>query len=109
LKDVSKSLTQPVEKIRKRSIPIYVTETGIAARNAQERDIFFKRYLYALHRAMQEGVNVRGYAVWSLMDNFEWSHGYTKKFGICSVDFETQERKLKKGTEFLINVVQANR
>jgi len=100
LKSLWKHLAKPL------SVPIYVTETGIAARNAEERDLFFRRHLYALQKAMCEGVQVKSYCVWSLMDNFEWSQGYTKKYGICSVDFETQERTLKDGIDFLINVVK---
>lgn len=98
IKQVNEKLTRPL------SVPIYVTENGIATFRAQDREVFYKRYLYALSKAMQEGVDVRGYITWSLMDNYEWSCGYDVKYGICEIDFKTQERTLKEGTEFLINV-----
>lgn len=108
LLQVSEQLTKPLEKIKKCSVPIYVTENGIAPKAGKDRDIFYKRYLYALSKAMEKGVDVRGYITWSLMDNYEWSLGYDVKYGICEVDFETQERKLKAGTTFLLDVVSKN-
>jgi len=56
---------------------------------------YLQQHLAALEDAMAQGVDVRGYFCWSLMDNFEWSYGYTKRFGIVYVDFETQERIIK--------------
>ena len=54
------------------------------------------RYLAQVHRAISSGANVKGYYVWSLLDNFEWGHGYSKRFGIVYIDFGTQQRILKK-------------
>ena len=105
LLQVSDKLAKPIQKIKNQTIPIYVTENGIAALQDSDRDIFYKRYLFALSKAMQEGVDVRGYITWSLMDNYEWASGYKIKYGICEVDFDTQERKLKNGTQFLIDVI----
>jgi len=101
IKTIDQKLAKPL------AVPIYITENGIAARNDKERSFFYKSYLYALSKAMQEGVDVRGYMTWSLMDNYEWSSGYDVQYGICHVDFKTQERTLKKGTEFLIDVVNS--
>jgi beta-glucosidase len=53
-------------------------------------------------------VDVRGYFVWSLLDNFEWSHGYTKRFGIIRVDYETQQRTIKDSGEWYSRVITAN-
>ena len=61
--------------------PIYITENGISD-NRDERRVWIKRYLYALHKAMEEGCDVRGYIYWSLMDNYEWDMGYHQKFGL---------------------------
>lgn len=80
--------------------PVYVTENGcayddpvIAGRCADTRRIdYLDRHLRALHRAIELGVDVRGYYQWSLLDNFEWAHGYAKRFGIVHVDFDTLER-----------------
>jgi len=109
LLQISEQLAKPLEKIKEQAVPIYVTENGIAAKSSKDRDTFYKRYLYALSQAMKKGVDVRGYITWSLMDNYEWSLGYNVKYGICEVDFDTQERKLKSGTELLLNVAALNR
>ena len=59
----------------------------------------------AAHRAMERGVDLRGYQVWSLMDNFEWGYGYSKRFGIVYIDFETQERVLKDSAKWYSELI----
>ena len=83
--------------------PIYITENGAAMTDRIEggavedssRIRFFEQHLAALERAIAAGADVRGYFAWSLMDNFEWSYGYSKRFGLVYVDYETQERTVK--------------
>jgi len=83
--------------------PIYITENGMANPDrlvdGEIPDIarvdFVKRHLAALADAQQQGVNVQGYFLWSLLDNFEWNSGYAKRFGIVHVDYATQKRTLK--------------
>ena len=58
-----------------------------------------------MNKAVEEGVDVRGYFYWSLMDNFEWAEGYDMKFGLYEVDFKTQERKLRQGSKEFINII----
>lgn len=80
--------------------PIYVTENGAAYPDEldggrvrdSERIRYFERHLAAIHAAMCEGVDVRGYFAWSFLDNFEWAFGYSKRFGLVYVDYETQTR-----------------
>jgi beta-glucosidase len=67
--------------------PLFVTENGIADNRGDRRGDFIRAHIYALDRARAEGVNVMGYLYWSLMDNFEWSHGYRGRFGLFSIDF----------------------
>ena len=83
------------------SLPLYVTENGAAFDDGpdahgrvpdQARIRFLDGHLRAAHRAIQRGVDLRGYFVWSLLDNFEWAEGYSKRFGIVYVDFPTQRR-----------------
>jgi len=88
------------------SIPMYVTENGIATENSEHRDVFFRSHLQMLSKAMKEGVDVRGYVVWSLMDNFDWLEGYNLNYGLYAVDRKTQERTLKAGTEFFVDVIK---
>ena len=80
------------------NIPIIVTENGIADDKDDRRETFINRYLYAMHKSIEDGIDIRGYFYWSLMDNFEWAEGYSMKFGLYEVDFKTQKRKLRNGS-----------
>ncbi|TNC27330.1 GH1 family beta-glucosidase [Amycolatopsis alkalitolerans] len=77
--------------------PVYLTENGCSFDGVHdpERIDFLARHLSALRAAMDAGVDVRGYFVWSLLDNFEWSKGYAPRFGLVHVDYETQRRTPK--------------
>lgn len=81
-------------------IPIYVTENGIATDDDTQRDRFLKRYLFAISKALEDGIPVKGYIHWSLLDNYEWG-SYDKHYGIYTVDRQTQERTLKPGAQYL--------
>ena len=70
-----------------------------------ERTDYLVRHFAAAHRAMQRGVDLRGYQVWSLFDNFEWGYGYSKRFGIIRVDYETQERILKDSARWYSELI----
>jgi beta-glucosidase len=96
---------------------LYVTENGCAAEdyvNPQgvvddfERVSYLHAHLEAAARAVQDGANLAGYYVWSLLDNFEWACGFQKRFGIVFVDFETQRRIAKSSAHFFSQVAQAN-
>eukprot|EP00934_Nitzschia_sp_Nitz4_P006309 Nitzschia sp. Nitz4//scaffold179_size51476//9505//11145//NITZ4_006921-RA/size51476-processed-gene-0.40-mRNA-1//1//CDS//3329539201//6299//frame0 len=86
------------------TVPIVMTENGTAEKEPnvtvavhdEGRRSFMEGYLKACGEAVQLGVPLQGYFAWSLMDNFEWEYGYTKKFGLCHVDFETMKRTPKK-------------
>ena len=69
------------------------------------RTDYLRRHFTAAHRAMERGVDLRGYQVWSLMDNFEWGYGYSKRFGIVYIDFETQERVLKDSAKWYSELI----
>jgi beta-glucosidase len=94
-------LTRILEKVAGEytgDLPIYVTENGLAAPDAIEdegRIAFIASHVAALRRAIGAGVPVRGYYVWSLLDNYEWALGYDKRFGIVRVDFDSLERTPK--------------
>jgi len=76
-------------------VPVIVTENGIGTTNDQQRIEYLEEAISGLHRAISDGVEVHGYFQWSLLDNFEWLHGYRLKFGIVEVDRETFERTPK--------------
>ncbi len=89
-------------------LPVYVTENGIADEIDDRRADFTRHYIYAMNRALKEGVDIRGYFYWSLLDNFEWAEGYSMKFGLYAVDFQTQERKLRTGSEIYREIIRKN-
>jgi beta-glucosidase len=98
-------------------LPLYITENGRAAEDyvnpqGEVDDIERVRYLHthleAAARAIKGGVNLAGYFVWSLLDNFEWAFGYQKRFGIVFVDFGTQRRIPKSSARFYSGVARAN-
>ena len=99
------------------SVPVYITENGRACfdyvdPNGQvhdpERVDYLRGHISALRRAIEEGVDVRGYFAWSLLDNFEWTEGYSQRFGLVFVEFGTQRRILKDSARFYADVIAAN-
>lgn len=96
--------------------PIYITENGCAMPdtvvdgkvNDPRRIDFLNSYLGACHEAIEQGADLRGYFLWSLMDNFEWASGYDKRFGMIHIDFETLERTPKASAEWYAGVVERN-
>jgi len=76
-------------KLKKFKKPVIITENGLADKKDQLREEYVKGYLEAVQRAIRDGVDVRGYLHWSLLDNFEWEDGYKWKFGLVEVDFST--------------------
>jgi len=98
-------------------LPMYITENGAAFKDEvtedgrvhdYERIEYIKEHLKAIARFIEEGGNLKGYFVWSLLDNFEWAHGYSKRFGIVYVDYETQKRILKDSAWWYKEVIQKN-
>jgi len=98
-------------------LPIYVAENGMSAHDWVEADgsvhdpqriQFLKAYLREYRRASEEGIPIKGYFLWSLMDNFEWEQGYEERFGIIHVDFETQQRRLKDSAHWYADCIASN-
>ena len=90
-------------------IPVIVTENGLSSEDDSRRLEYYQRALNSVASAMQDGIDVRGYFAWSLMDNFEWVSGYGPKFGIVAVDRSTQKRTPKPSGQWLGNVARENR
>ena len=97
-------------------LPLYITENGAAFYDPPTADgtlddplrvDYLRHHLRAAREAMRRGVDLRGYFVWSLLDNFEWALGYSKRFGIIHVDFETQKRTMKESAKFYQEVVRS--
>jgi beta-glucosidase len=88
--------------------PIYVTEHGVADRTDRIRPWVIEQGLHSVHTALREGLDVRGYYHWSLVDNFEWAEGWTARFGLAALDLATQERTLRPSGHFYSAVASAN-
>lgn len=89
-------------------LPVYITENGLADARDQWRRQYLQNYLAQVHRAIAAGVDVRGYLHWSLLDNFEWREGFSKRFGLIEVDFSTQERRIRPSAEWFAEVCRRN-
>ncbi|MEV8065134.1 GH1 family beta-glucosidase [Streptomyces sp. NPDC085995] len=91
--------------------PVVVTENGCAYEGLDDQDriAYLDGHLRALHRALTAGVDVRGYFVWSLLDNWEWAEGYTRRFGLVHVDYATQRRTPKASYEWFKEALRAQR
>lgn len=99
-------------------VPLYVHENGAAFHDAvstdgtvddPDRRGYIARHIDAVREVVRDGVDVRGYFAWSLMDNYEWAEGYRMRFGIVHVDFVTQRRTLKSSARWYSNLVRAHR
>ena len=97
--------------------PVYITENGFAGADLvvngqvhdQPRIDYLRTHLQAMKAAMDAGVDVRAYFYWSLMDNFEWSSGYSKRFGLVHVDYKTQVRTLKSSAHWYKQLIHRHR
>ena len=98
-------------------LPIYLTENGMSCHDIVSRDgqvhdpnriTFLDRYLSALQCASDEGADIRGYFLWTFLDNFEWEKGFSERFGIVHVDFATQKRTAKDSAFWYQKVIESN-
>jgi beta-glucosidase len=97
---------------------MYVTENGAAFFDPPKAEAavledplrvdYLRKHIRAVHTAIQQGADIRGYYVWSLFDNFEWAHGYSKRFGLIHIDYETQKRTLKTSAHLYSEVIASN-
>lgn len=111
-------LTELLERLSRDypGVPLIITENGAAfddiptegAVADHDRVAFLEGHLQACHDAISRGVDLRGYLVWSLLDNFEWAEGYRKRFGIVHVDFDTQLRTAKESALWYAKVISRN-
>jgi beta-glucosidase len=94
--------------------PVYVTENGCVYADRSdfadyERISFLREHIQAARAAATAGVDLRGYFCWSLLDNFEWAHGYKHRFGLIHVDYETQERTPRSSYRWYRDFIAAQR
>ena len=89
--------------------PIYIMENGLADKDDRNRADFIRDHLSFIHQAIEEGIDVRGYFYWSLLDNFEWAEGWVPKFGLYEVDRITQKRKIRPSAKVYAEICKNNK
>ena len=90
------------------AVPILVTENGLSSSDDRARIAFVHQALLGVHACLADGIDVRGYTYWSLLDNFEWTFGYAPRFGIVAVDRRTFARSPKPSARWYAEVIRAN-
>jgi len=97
-----------LKELKKYQKPIFITENGLADVKDKLRKDFVKEHLKWVHKAIEEGVEVKGYFHWSLIDNFEWEKGFEPRFGLIEIDYQTLERKIRPSAKFYAKICQSN-
>jgi beta-glucosidase len=95
--------------LKKYNKPIYITENGLADHGDQHRAWYIEEILKNVHAAIEDGVVVKGYFHWSLIDNFEWAEGFKPRFGLYEVNFQTYERIARSSAQFYADICKNNR
>ncbi len=93
---------------QKYKLPVYILENGIADSQDKQRSEFIEDHVACVRKAIEDGVDVRGYFYWSLMDNFEWLHGYRPRFGLIEIDYKTLERKPRRSFYAYKKIIENN-
>ena len=95
-------------ELKQYNVPVFVSEAGIADELDVYRSDYIRGLVYWIHQAISDGVDVRGYLYWSLTDNFEWALGYTKRFGLIEINYETKERTIRDSAYTLKKIAETN-
>ncbi len=88
--------------------PLWVSEAGVADAADRIRADYIKRLVRCMHAAIEGGADVRGYMYWSLLDNYEWAHGFTKRFGLVEVNYDTLERTIRPSAYVYKQIIERN-
>ncbi|MFW6230007.1 MAG: family 1 glycosylhydrolase, partial [Halanaerobium sp.] len=97
-------------------IPLYITENGAAYQDKKEKDgihdqrriDYLKNHFLAAQKSIEDGLPLKGYYIWTLMDNFEWAYGYNKRFGVIYIDYENDRNRILKDSALLLKDVIEN-
>jgi beta-glucosidase len=101
---------QVLKYLSKYELPLYIMENGIPDADDKKREEFLKKHLENVYRAIKEGVDVRGYFYWSLLDNFEWAAGWSPKFGLFEVDRKNNYKRISRpSTKVYENICRNNK
>jgi len=111
------AIRNPSDIWKDKAKELYITENGCSSDDVinsaghvedTDRVMYLRNHVTQMHRAATEGYPIKGYFLWSLLDNYEWADGYSKRFGICYVDFKTQKRTPKQSAEWYREVIKRN-
>ncbi len=103
-----KGIYNVLARLKRYRKPVYITENGIADATDARRAKFIRDHLYWVNRAIHDGIDVRGYFYWSLLDNFEWAHGLGPRFGLVEMNYETMERKIRSSAYEYKRICESN-
>lgn len=101
-------LYHALTRVHDLGLPVYITETGLPDHDDDQRPAFLLSHLAEVYRAIQDGVDVRGVFIWSLLDNFEWSEGWALRFGLYAFDEQTGTRTLRPSAALYAIIARAN-
>lgn len=102
------SLYRLIMDLRHYGLPIYITESGLADAKDVLREQYLRGYIGAVHQAITEGADVRGYFHWSLMDNYEWAEGFSQRFGLIEIDYNTLTRSIRPSARVYEDICRRN-
>lgn len=94
--------------LKRYKLPLWVSEAGVADATDRIRADYIKRLIRCMHVALEKGADVRGYMYWSLLDNYEWAHGFEKRFGLVEIDYETLEREIRPSAYVYKEIIERN-
>jgi beta-glucosidase len=97
-----------LKELKRYNKKIYITEAGIADEKDVLRANYIRRLIFWIYKALQEGVDVRGYMYWSLLDNYEWKHGFSGRFGLIYIDPETLKRRVRNSAYLYKKICEEN-
>ncbi len=99
-------LLQVLRGVARYNLPIYITENGLADGRDVHRGAYIQEVVAVVWQAMQEGIDIRGYSYWSLLDNFEWDKGFWPRFGLIEVDYRTGKRRVRDGAKAYAKIIK---
>ena len=103
-----KGIYNTLMELKRYHRPVYITENGIADAADTRRDKYIQDHLRWVGRAIHDGIDVRGYFYWSLLDNFEWAHGFEPRFGLVEMNYDTMERKVRASAYEYKKICESN-
>ncbi len=103
-----KGIYHVLKELQKYQKPVYILENGLADARDEKRAKFIADHLYWIHKAIEEGGDIRGYFHWSLIDNFEWDKGFWPKFGLIEIDYKTLKRKPRPSAFYYAEICKNN-